>query len=84
MIPSVKDAFEALKPIEPDLVLAHYCDDRHKDHRVLSDMAWNTFRDHLILEYEIRSTMATATAVRPTATLGSARGRANARLNFSG
>ena len=37
----------------PDLVLTHYRDDRHQDHRVLSDLAWNTFRDHLVLEYEI-------------------------------
>ena len=37
----------------PDVVFTHYRDDRHQDHRVLSDLAWNTFRDHLILEYEI-------------------------------
>jgi LmbE family N-acetylglucosaminyl deacetylase len=52
--PGVKRAFEALKRrVSPDLVLTHYRDDRHQDHRVLSDLAWNTFRDHLILEYEI-------------------------------
>ena len=50
---AIKTAFEALKPFKPDLVLTHYRDDRHQDHRVLSDLAWNTFRDHLILEYEI-------------------------------
>ena len=49
----IKAAFEALKPFKPDLVFTHYRDDRHQDHRVLSDLAWNTFRDHLILEYEI-------------------------------
>jgi LmbE family N-acetylglucosaminyl deacetylase len=49
----IKAGFEALKPFKPDLVLTHYRDDRHQDHRVLSDLAWNTFRDHLILEYEI-------------------------------
>ncbi len=49
----IKAAFEALKSFKPDLVLTHYRDDRHQDHRVLSDLAWNTFRDHLILEYEI-------------------------------
>jgi LmbE family N-acetylglucosaminyl deacetylase len=27
--------------------------DRHQDHRVISDLTWNTFRRHLILEYEI-------------------------------
>jgi LmbE family N-acetylglucosaminyl deacetylase len=52
--PAIKDAFEELKagPV-PDLVLTHYRHDRHQDHRVLSDLAWNTFRDHLVLEYEI-------------------------------
>jgi LmbE family N-acetylglucosaminyl deacetylase len=50
----VKKVFETLKRrVSPDLVLTHYRDDRHQDHRVLSDLAWNTFRDHLILEYEI-------------------------------
>jgi LmbE family N-acetylglucosaminyl deacetylase len=51
--PSVKDVFEGLKRTRPDLVLTHYRDDRHQDHRVLSDLAWNTFRDHVVLEYEI-------------------------------
>ncbi len=50
----VKDCFEALKSLfQPDIVFTHYRDDRHQDHRLLSDLAWNTFRDHLILEYEI-------------------------------
>ena len=50
----IKTAFEGLKrETNPDIVLTHYRDDRHQDHRVLSDLAWNTFRDHLILEYEI-------------------------------
>jgi LmbE family N-acetylglucosaminyl deacetylase len=51
---SIKDWFEELKAkFEPDVVFTHYRDDRHQDHRVLSDLAWNTFRNHLILEYEI-------------------------------
>ena len=51
---AIKDAFEKLKFGDvPDLVLTHYRDDRHQDHRVLSDLTWNTFRDHLVLEYEI-------------------------------
>jgi LmbE family N-acetylglucosaminyl deacetylase len=25
----------------------------HQDHRIVSDLTWNTFRNHLILEYEI-------------------------------
>ena len=50
----VKSYFESLKKsFEPDLIFTHHRDDRHQDHRVLSDLAWNTFRDHLILEYEI-------------------------------
>src|SRR5262249_21301849 len=50
----VKAAFEALKAhAPPDLVLTHYRDDRHQDHRALSDLTWNTFRDHIVLEYEI-------------------------------
>ncbi len=50
----IKDFFEELKQLpSPDLVLTHYRDDRHQDHRIISDLTWNTFRDHLILEYEI-------------------------------
>jgi LmbE family N-acetylglucosaminyl deacetylase len=51
---AIKQAFEDLKTtVAPDLVLTHGRDDRHQDHRVLSDLTWNTFRRHLILEYEI-------------------------------
>lgn len=50
---AVKDRFETLKPFRPDVVFTHYREDRHQDHRVLSDLAWNTFRSHLVLEYEI-------------------------------
>jgi LmbE family N-acetylglucosaminyl deacetylase len=49
----IKSYFEELKSFQPDLVFTHYRDDRHQDHRMLSDLAWNTFRDHMILEYEI-------------------------------
>ena len=49
----IKDFFETLKAFNPDVVFTHYRDDRHQDHRVLSDLAWNTFRSHVILEYEI-------------------------------
>src|SRR3954465_15315162 len=52
--PAIKQVFEDLKAgPAPDVVLTHFRDDRHQDHRVLSDLAWNTFRDHLVLEYEI-------------------------------
>jgi LmbE family N-acetylglucosaminyl deacetylase len=50
----IKGVFEELKTGEaPDVVLTHYRHDRHQDHRVVSDLTWNTFRDHLVLEYEI-------------------------------
>jgi len=50
----IKDYFEGLKGrVGPDLILTHHRDDRHQDHRVVCDLTWNTFRDHLILEYEI-------------------------------
>jgi len=50
----IKNYFEQIgRAFQPDLVLTHYRQDRHQDHRVLSDLAWNTFRHHLILEYEI-------------------------------
>jgi LmbE family N-acetylglucosaminyl deacetylase len=50
---AIKEFFESLKPFQPDLVFTHFRDDRHQDHRILSDLAWNTFRSHVILEYEI-------------------------------
>lgn len=50
---AIKKYYEGLKSFQPDVVFTHYRGDRHQDHRVLSDLAWNTFRDHLILEYEI-------------------------------
>jgi LmbE family N-acetylglucosaminyl deacetylase len=50
----IKLFFEALKEqCSPDLVLTHYREDRHQDHRIVSDLTWNTFRSNLILEYEI-------------------------------
>ena len=51
---AIKRCFEELKDqVTPDLVLTHYRDDRHQDHRLISDLTWNTFRDHLVLEYEV-------------------------------
>jgi LmbE family N-acetylglucosaminyl deacetylase len=50
---AVKEAFEELKRVEPDLVLTHARDDLHQDHRLACELTWNTFRDHLILEYEV-------------------------------
>ena len=51
---AIKEYFEELKGmVQPDLIFTHYREDRHQDHRLLSDLTWNTFRDHVILEYEI-------------------------------
>jgi len=50
----IKDFFERLKrEVQPDLVFTHYRNDRHQDHRLVSELTYNTFRDHLVLEYEI-------------------------------
>jgi LmbE family N-acetylglucosaminyl deacetylase len=50
----LKDAFEALKgKVNPDLIFTHWRNDAHQDHRLVSELTWNTFRNHLILEYEI-------------------------------
>ena len=50
----IKDYLEAVKmTVNPDVVFTHYGHDRHQDHRLLSELTWNTFRDHFILEYEI-------------------------------
>src|SRR5262245_10314235 len=50
----VKDRFEEIKSrVQPDVVFTHRLEDRHQDHRLVSELTWNSFRDHLILEYEI-------------------------------
>jgi LmbE family N-acetylglucosaminyl deacetylase len=50
----LKDRFEALKrEVSPDVVLTHRRDDAHQDHREVAKLTWNSFRDHVILEYEI-------------------------------
>jgi LmbE family N-acetylglucosaminyl deacetylase len=50
----IKAWFEALKErTRPDIILTHARDDAHQDHREVGRHTWNTFRDHLILEYEI-------------------------------
>jgi LmbE family N-acetylglucosaminyl deacetylase len=50
----IKDAFESVaRDFRPDIVFTHARDDRHQDHRIVSDLTWNTFRNQLILEYEI-------------------------------
>jgi LmbE family N-acetylglucosaminyl deacetylase len=49
----VKETFESLKSVAPDIIFTHHRDDLHQDHRLACELTWNTFRDHLVLEYEI-------------------------------
>ncbi len=50
----IKAFIESLKAgPRPDLILCHEREDRHQDHRTVSELVWNTFRDHVILEFEI-------------------------------
>lgn len=50
----IKDCFEAVKrDFEPSLIFTHRHNDAHQDHRVLAELTFNTFRNHLVLEYEI-------------------------------
>ncbi len=51
---TVKEAFEELKKtLSPDLIFTHFREDRHQDHRLVAELTWNTWRNHMILEYEI-------------------------------
>lgn len=50
----LKEDFEKLKRrVTPDVIFTHFRNDLHQDHRLISELTWNTFRNHLILEYEI-------------------------------
>lgn len=50
----VKTELEQMKnAIDPDLIFAHHALDRHQDHSLISHATWQTFRDHMIWEYEI-------------------------------
>jgi LmbE family N-acetylglucosaminyl deacetylase len=51
---AVKAVFEELKnEMSPDVIFTHNRKDAHQDHRLVAELTWNTFRNHLILEYEI-------------------------------
>jgi LmbE family N-acetylglucosaminyl deacetylase len=50
----IKKTFESLKSLpQPDIVFTHGRFDLHQDHRIVGELTWNVFRNHLILEYEI-------------------------------
>jgi LmbE family N-acetylglucosaminyl deacetylase len=50
----VKAVFEEMRrSVSPDIIFTHNRKDAHQDHRLIAELTWNTFRDHLILEYEI-------------------------------
>jgi LmbE family N-acetylglucosaminyl deacetylase len=51
---AIKDALAAVaREFSPDVVFTHYRHDLHQDHRTISDVTWQTFRDHAVLEYEV-------------------------------
>ena len=51
---AIKDHFANLKKeYDPDIIFTHFTKDAHQDHRLIGELTWNAFRDHLILEYEI-------------------------------
>jgi LmbE family N-acetylglucosaminyl deacetylase len=53
----IKEFFDQLgREVTPDIVFTHYRSDRHQDHRLVSELTYNTFRNHMILEYEIMKT----------------------------
>jgi len=39
--------------LDPQLVLTHHASDRHQDHSLVGQATWQTFRNHLIWEYEV-------------------------------
>lgn len=52
--PALKEFVDGLRDVsQPDIVLTHHHNDLHQDHRLISELTWNSFRDHLVLEYEV-------------------------------
>ena len=49
----LKQFFEELKPLAPDVVFTHAREELHQDHRIVGELSWNTFRNHAMFEYEI-------------------------------
>jgi LmbE family N-acetylglucosaminyl deacetylase len=50
----IKDFIHGIaERFNPDLIFTHRRDDAHQDHRLLGEITWNAFRNHLIWEYEI-------------------------------
>jgi LmbE family N-acetylglucosaminyl deacetylase len=51
---AIKDHFVIVKKqFDPDIIFTHFTKDAHQDHRLIGELTWNAFRNHLILEYEI-------------------------------
>jgi len=49
----IKESFEDMKAFNPELIFTHQYSDLHQDHKQISELTYNTFRNHLVLEYEI-------------------------------
>jgi LmbE family N-acetylglucosaminyl deacetylase len=50
----IKDCIHGIAArFDPDLIFTHRRDDAHQDHRLVGEISWNAFRNHLIWEYEI-------------------------------
>jgi len=50
----IKNYFEGMKHLfSPDIIFTHFRHDGHQDHRIISELTLNTYRNHLVLEYEI-------------------------------
>jgi len=51
---AIKDHFIILKKtFDPDIIFTHFTKDAHQDHRLIGELTWTAFRNHLIMEYEI-------------------------------